>query len=152
VTLRQVASESPPAGQTAIAGDPPLLLRESINLTNLTFGRHPDGSWGLAHTADEAREMGFWAIHVDTMFWSLLLGTLFVFFFARSASKATAGTPSGFQNFVEWIVDFIDESVRDSFSGKNTLIAPLALTVFVWIFLMNAMDLVPVDLIPWIAG
>ena len=123
------------------------------HLTNLTFGKNPQtGEWGLAHTAQEAADMGFWAIHVDTMFWSILLGGLFVFFFARSASRATAGTPSGFQNFVEWIVDFIDESVRDSFSGKNALIAPLALTVFVWIFLMNAMDLVPVDLIPWVSG
>jgi len=123
------------------------------HLTNLTFGKNPQtGEWGFAHTAQEAADMGFWAIHVDTMFWSLLLGGLFVFLFARSASKATVGTPSGFQNFVEWIVDFIDHSVRDSFSGKNALIAPLALTVFVWIFLMNAMDLVPVDLIPWLFG
>lgn len=123
------------------------------HLTNLTFGKNPQtGEWGLAHTAQEAADMGFWAIHVDTMFWSLLLGGLFVFLFARSASRATAGTPSGFQNFVEWIVDFIDDSVRDSFSGRNALIAPLALTVFVWIFLMNAMDLVPVDLIPWLFG
>jgi F-type H+-transporting ATPase subunit a len=123
------------------------------HLTNMTFGKNPEtGEWGLAHTAQEAADMGFWAIHVDTMFWSILLGGLFVFLFARAAKKATADTPSGFQNFVEWIVDFIDDSVRGSFSGKNALIAPLALTVFVWIFLMNAMDLVPVDLIPWIVG
>jgi F-type H+-transporting ATPase subunit a len=123
------------------------------HLTNLTFGKNPQtGEWGLAHTAQEAADMGFWAIHVDTMFWSFLLGGLFVFLFARSASKATADTPSGFQNFVEWIVDFIDGNVKDSFSGKNALVAPLAMTVFVWIFLMNAMDLVPVDLIPWLVG
>ena len=133
----------------------PLTSTEYIkhHLTNLTFGKNPQtGEWGLAHTAQEAADMGFWAIHVDTMFWSIILGGLFVFFFARSASRATAGTPSGFQNFVEWIVDFIDESVRDSFSGKNALIAPLALTVFVWIFLMNLMDLVPVDWIPMSAA
>ena len=118
------------------------------HLTNLTFGQHPDGTWGLAHTAQEAADMGFMAIHLDSMFWSIVLGLLFVLFAAREAKKATAGVPSGFQNFIEWIVDFIDDTVRGSFRGKNDLVAPLALTVFVWIFLMNAMDLVPVDLIP----
>jgi F-type H+-transporting ATPase subunit a len=121
------------------------------HLTNLTFGRHADGHWGMAHSADEIKEMGFMAIHVDTMFWSLLLGTLFVVLFSRAAKNATAGVPSGMQNFVEWIVDFINDSVRSSFSGKNDLVAPLALTIFVWIFLMNAMDLVPVDVIPSLA-
>ncbi|MEN8213239.1 MAG: F0F1 ATP synthase subunit A [Pseudomonadota bacterium] len=121
------------------------------HLTNLTFGRHADGHWGLAHSADEIKEMGFWAIHVDTMFWSLLLGALFVFLFSRAARSATAGVPSGLQNFVEWLVEFVNDSVRGSFSGKNDLVAPLALTVFVWIFLMNLMDLVPVDVIPELA-
>ena len=122
------------------------------HLTNLTFGRHPDGSWGLAHGADEAREMGFWAIHVDTMFWSIALGAFFLWLFMRAARNATAGTPGMLQNFVEWIVEFIDTSVRGSFSARNALVAPLALTVFVWIFLMNLMDLVPVDLLPWLVG
>ncbi len=122
------------------------------HLTNLTFGQHPDGHWGLAHSAEEAKEMGFWAIHVDTMFWSLLLGALFLFYFSKAAKNATNGVPGGLQNFVEWIVEFIDTSVRGSFSGRNALVAPLALTIFVWIFLQNLMDLVPVDFIPWITG
>jgi len=122
------------------------------HLTNLTFGQHADGSWGIAHSAAEASEMGFWAIHLDTMFWSLLLGGLFLFYFKKAADAATAGIPGGLQNFCEWIVEFIDESVRGSFSGKNDLVAPLALTIFVWIFLQNLMDLVPVDLIPLITG
>jgi F-type H+-transporting ATPase subunit a len=122
------------------------------HLTNLTFGKHADGSWGIAHTADEAKEMGFWAIHLDTMFWSIGLGILFLYFFSKSAKQATAGVPNGLQNFVEWIVDFIDDSVRGSFSARNSLVAPLALTIFVWIFLQNLMDLVPVDVIPWISG
>jgi F-type H+-transporting ATPase subunit a len=122
------------------------------HLTNLTFGKHTDGSWGLAHTADEAKEMGFWAIHVDTMFWSIGLGILFLYFFTKSAKKATAGVPDGLQNFVEWIVDFIDDSVRGSFSARNSMVAPLALTIFVWIFLQNLMDLIPVDVIPFISG
>ena len=122
------------------------------HLQNLTFGQHPDGSWGLAHGAQEAREMGFWAIHLDTMFWSVFLGALFLWLFRKAALRATADTPSGFLNFVEWVIDFIDDNVRGSFSGKNALIAPLALTLFVWILLMNLMDLVPVDWIPQIAA
>ncbi|HFE47765.1 MAG TPA: F0F1 ATP synthase subunit A [Chromatiaceae bacterium] len=118
------------------------------HLTNLTYGRFPDGHWGIAHTHEQINEMGFWAIHLDTMFWSILLGALFVWGFSRVARNATAGVPSGFQNFVEGIVDFINNSVRGSFSGKNDLVAPLALTIFVWIFLMNLMDLIPVDVIP----
>lgn len=121
------------------------------HLTNLTFGKHPDGSWGIAHGAEEAKEMGFWAIHLDTMFWSIFVGAIFLIIFRRVARNVEAGVPGGMQNFVEWIVDFIDENVRGSFTGKNDLIAPLALTLFCWIFLMNLMDLVPVDLIPYIA-
>ncbi len=119
------------------------------HLVNLTFGRHPDGDWGFAHSAEEAREMGFWAIHVDTMFWSIILGVLFLWLFHKAAKRATSGTPQGWLNFVEWVVDFIDDNVRGSFSGQNKLIAPLALTLFVWILLQNTMDLVPVDWIPY---
>ena len=118
------------------------------HLTNLTFGKLPDGGWGMAHDAAEAKAMGFWAIHVDTMFWSIALGVLFLYFFSKSAKSATSGVPDGVQNFVEWIVDFIDTSVRGSFSARNSLVAPLALTIFIWIFLQNLMDLVPVDVIP----
>jgi F-type H+-transporting ATPase subunit a len=121
------------------------------HLTNLTFGQHPDGTWGLAHSAAEAKSMGFMAIHVDTMFWSITLGALFLFFFHKAAKTMTADTPSGLQNFVEWIVEFIDSSVRGSFTGKNNMVAPMALTLFIWIFLMNLMDLVPVDWIPRLA-
>jgi F-type H+-transporting ATPase subunit a len=118
------------------------------HLTHLTFGDRPEHGLGFAHSADEAKEMGFWAFNVDTMFFSILLGVLFVWFFKKVADNVTAAEPGGAQNFVEWIVDFVEENVRGSFSGRNSLIAPLALTIFVWIFLMNLMDLVPVDLLP----
>ena len=119
------------------------------HLQNLTLGQHQDGSWGFAHSAEQAKEMGFWAINVDTMAFSIGLGVLFLYFFQKAAKRATSGVPGGLQNFVEWIVEFIDSSVRGSFSGgKNAIVAPLALTIFVWIFLMNLMDLVPVDWIP----
>ena len=121
------------------------------HLQNLTFGQHSDGTWGFAHGALEAKEMGFWAIHVDTMFWSVVLGVLFLWLFRKAAVRATAETPSGFLNFVEWVIEFIDNNVRGSFSHKNDMVAPLALTLFVWILLMNTMDLVPVDWIPGLA-
>ena len=121
------------------------------HLQNLTFGQHPDGTWGIARDADQAKEMAFWAIHLDTMFWSVLLGALFIWVFRRAAVKATAGVPSGMLNFVEWVVEFVDDNVRGSFSHKNDLVAPLALTLFVWVLLMNTMDLVPVDWLPELA-
>ena len=120
------------------------------HLTNLTFGNHPEHGWMMAHSADEAAEMGFWAIHVDSMMWSIGLAIFFSFYFYRAAQKASAGIPTGLQNFVEMLVDFVNDSVRGSFSGRNDLVAPLALTIFVWVFLMNLMDLVPVDLVPWL--
>jgi len=127
------------------------------HLTNWTYGQFPEGheqagNWGFAHTAAEAKSMGFMAIHVDTMLWSLITGLAFLFFFSKAAKKATADTPSGFQNFVEMLVEFVQTSVRGSFTAKNDMVAPLALTVFIWIFLMNLMDLVPVDWIPHFSG
>lgn len=121
------------------------------HLQNLTYGQLPDGSWGLAHSAEQAKEMGFWAFNLDTLGMSLFLGLVFLFVFRSVAKTASAGIPTGVQNFVEWIVEFIDTSVRGSFSGKNPLVAPLALTIFVWILLMNLMDLLPVDWVPQIA-
>ncbi len=121
------------------------------HLTNLTFGQNPDGSWGFAHSAEEVAAMGFNAIHVDSMFWSIATGLVFFFFFRAAASKATAGVPGGLQNFVEMIVDFIDDTTRSIFNYSNSLIAPMALTIFVWVWLMNFMDLVPVDWIPTLA-
>lgn len=122
------------------------------HLQNLAFGQHPDGTWGLAHSAAEAKAMGFWAIHLDTLGMSILLGGIFLYFFRKAAIQATSGVPGGLQNFVEWVVEFVDSSVKGAFSGRNPLIAPLALTIFVWIFLLNLMDLVPIDWIPGLMG
>ena len=121
------------------------------HLQNLTFGQHPDGTWGVAHSAEEAKEMGFWAINLDSMGFAIGLGLLFLLLFRAAAKKATAGVPGGLQNFVEWVVEFIDGSVRGSFSHRNALVAPLALTVFMWVFLMNFMDLLPIDWLPYAA-
>ncbi|MHB1291997.1 MAG: F0F1 ATP synthase subunit A [Sulfuricella sp.] len=121
------------------------------HLQNLTYGKLPDSSWGIAHSAEQAKEMGFWALNLDTTIVSFVLGALFLFIFARAAQKASAGVPNGLQNFVEWIVEFIDTSVRGSFTARNDMVAPLALTIFAWILLMNLMDLLPIDYLPLIA-
>lgn len=121
------------------------------HLTNLTYGQHADGHWGLAHNAEEALEMGFWSINLDTMFWSVFLGALFLWLFHKVAKKAEIGVPGGWQNFVEWVVEFVDGSVKSGFTARNPMVAPMALTIFIWVFLMNLMDLVPVDWIPSMA-
>ncbi len=121
------------------------------HLQNMTYGNHPDHGWMFAETAEQAKEMGFWAFHVDSLGWSFALAALFFFAFRRVAKTATTGVPSGFQNFVEMIVEFVNNSVRGSFSAKNDIVAPLALTIFAWVFLMNLMDLVPVDWLPIVA-
>ncbi len=88
------------------------------------------------------------AINVDSMFFSVLLGLIFILIFRGAAKKASSGQPGKMQAFVEIVVDFIDSSVKDTFHGKSALIAPLALTIFVWVFFMNLMDLIPVDWLP----
>jgi len=136
----------------------------SHHLTNLTFGKLPEGTtrydgsvvgeggtWTFAHGA-EAADMGFWAINVDTMLFSVGLGLFFLWFFKKVAQSVTAGVPGNTQNFVETMIEFVDENVKSIFHHKNAMIAPLSLTIFVWIFLMNLMDLVPIDWIPFIAA
>ena len=148
-----------------MAGGNPASTTDYIqhHLTNLVYGKLPAGyertteqgvevlqadTWTMAHGGQEATDMGFWAIHVDSMIWSIGLGSLFCWMFLRAAKKAHTGVPAGWLNFVEMIVEFIDGAVKDSFHGRNKMVAPLALTIFVWVFLMNLMDLLPVDLIP----
>jgi len=92
---------------------------------------------------------GFWTLNLDTLIVSVMLGALIVFAAMRVGRNLQVGAPSGFQNFVEMVLEFVDNQVKDSFGGKdNKLIAPLALTVLVWVWLMNFMDLIPVDLVP----
>ncbi len=91
---------------------------------------------------------GFWTVHLDTLGWSVFLGLVFLTIFRSVAKKSTTGVPGKLQCAVEIIVEFVDDSVKSTFHGKNPVIAPLALTIFVWVLLMNAMDWVPVDLIP----
>ena len=120
------------------------------HLTNLTFGNSGQG-WKVAETAQEAKAMGFNAIHLDSMAWSIGLGIFFCLLFRAAAKRASSGVPGKLQAAIEAVVEFVDTSVRDTYHGKSRLIAPLALTIFVWIFLMNFMDLIPVDFLPQIA-
>lgn len=91
---------------------------------------------------------GFWTLHLDTLFFSAVLGSLFVWFFKKAAESASPGVPELMQNFAEMLVEFVDRQVKDSFHGHSKLIAPLALTIFCWVFLFNFMDLFPVDILP----
>ena len=131
------------------------------HLTNLTYGKLPEGfdrydghtvgaggEWAFAHGADEIAAMGFNAVHVDSLAWSIGLGVIFCALFRWVAVRASAETPSGLVNFIEMVVEFIDNQVKDTFHGQNKLVAPLALTIFGWVFLMNLMDLIPVDVVP----
>ncbi|HKM14592.1 MAG TPA: F0F1 ATP synthase subunit A [Marinospirillum sp.] len=132
-----------------MAGTPVEYIKH--HLQNMTYGQHPELGWKMAETAQEAADMGFMAIHVDTMGWSIFTGLIFLFLFRMAAKNATSGVPGGLQNFVETCVEFVDGLVKETFHGKNALIAPLALTIFVWIFLMNSLKWLPVDWIPSLA-
>ena len=137
------------------------------HLQNLVYGKLPAGyerldaeghvhtleeaKWTFAHSPQEAVDMGFWALNVDTLGWSIFLGAIFCFLFYRVAKKTHEGAPSGFTNLVEMIVEFVNKNVSDIMPVHNPLIAPLALTIFIWVTLMNTMDIVPVDLLPLIA-
>ena len=115
------------------------------HLQNLTFGKHPINGWSLAHSAEEASDMGFWAIHLDTMGWSIAMGLLFIWLFRKAGKAATTGVPGGLQNAVEMVFEFVEDMVKGAFKGHNPIIAPLALTLFVWILFMNTLKILPVD-------
>ncbi|PKM29818.1 MAG: F0F1 ATP synthase subunit A [Gammaproteobacteria bacterium HGW-Gammaproteobacteria-11] len=133
------------------------------HLQNLTYGKLPAGyerydgtvvqeaTWTLAQSGAEATDMGFMAFHVDTLGWSVFMGLIFLFLFHTVAKRATVGVPGKLQNVVEMTVEFIQGIVKDTFHGRNALVAPLALTIFVWVFLMNSLKWIPVDYIPGLA-
>ena len=123
-----------------MAAEQPLSANEYI-LHHLTF----------LQNKDPAGIIDFSVIHWDSVFFSVALALLFGGSFYLAARTATSGVPTKFQNFVELVVEFIDTQVKDSFQHANKLIAPLALTIFCWVFLFNAMDVLPVDLLPAIA-
>jgi F-type H+-transporting ATPase subunit a len=90
----------------------------------------------------------FFSFHADTLLISFVLGCVFVGLFSLIARAATSGVPGKWQNFIEILLEFVDGQVKDTFHGKSKLIAPFALTIFIWVFLVNTMDIIPVDLFP----
>ncbi len=113
-------------------------------LTATSYIQHHLQHWTL--------KTSFGTYYLDTLLVSWVVGLTFLFLFWRVAKRATAGTPSALQNFVELLYEFAQKQVKETFHGQSTLIAPLALTIFVWIFLMNFMDLIPVDLLSRVLG
>lgn len=113
------------------------------HLTNLCVGNCDP----VTHKA-----AGFWALHLDTMFFSGVLALLLVVVAWNVGRRLDPDKPTAFQNFIEMVLEFVSQQVKDSFPGHNPLIAPLALTIFLWVWVMNFMDLIPVDLLPVIAG
>ncbi|MDX1802630.1 MAG: F0F1 ATP synthase subunit A [Alcanivorax sp.] len=131
------------------------------HLTHLTWGKLPAGferadgtvlnapTWTLATTGHEASSMGFMSVNLDTLGWSLALGLIFFVIFRMVARKVVADVPSGTQNFVETVVEFVQDNVKSMFPYQNKMVAPMALTILVWVFLMNFMDLIAIDLLPY---
>jgi F-type H+-transporting ATPase subunit a len=128
-------------GQTQTSGE-----YITHHLQNLQVCKDEAGAWVWNECSGNMM-----AINVDSMFWSVFLGLTFCFLFWRVARKSSTEKPTKFQAAIEIVVEMVDSPVKDTSHGKSRLIAPLALTVFVWVFLMNLMDLIPVDWIPKLA-
>ena len=106
----------------------------------------------LDHLTFHAQPGGFWSFNIDTMIVSILLGVMLAVFLRYIAVRMTSGVPGKLQSAVEMIIEFVNGNVTESYHGESRLIAPLALVVFLWIFCMNLMDLLPVDLLPRVLG
>jgi F-type H+-transporting ATPase subunit a len=108
-------------------------------------------SVGVEH-GEQVKIIDFSVFHVDVFLFSVLLAGLFGFFAWKIGKNLNPDTPSGAQNVVETLVEFVNQQVKDIFPSADRLIGPLALTIFVWVVLMNSMDFLPVDLLPSLAG
>jgi F-type H+-transporting ATPase subunit a len=123
------------------------------HLTNLQACRI-EGQWAWNSAEHPAVCKGnFFTINVDSMAWSILLGLVFCVLFRKVAKSFTTGRPGKLQAAIEMVVGFVDDSVRGTFTAHpSKMVAPLALTIVSWVFLMNLMDLIPVDFLPFAAG
>ncbi len=115
-------------------------MASSAAPTSSEYISHHLTNWHVGH--------GFWTLHLDTILVSWFVGAVAFGFFAFAASRASAGVPGRFQSFVEMLVGFVDDQVKDSYHGKRGFVTPLALTIFLWVWVMNAMDFLPVDFLP----
>lgn len=114
------------------------------HLTNLKLDLHT--------MSIDPEATGFWVLHLDSVIFSVVLALIFVVMFRIAARKPTSGVPGKWQNFIELCIEFVDSQVKDAFHHKSKFVAPLALTVGAWVFFMNVMDMLPVDLLPWLGG
>ena len=123
------------------------------HLTNLQVCR-VEGAWVWNSAAEPGICKGnFWTVNVDSMAFSIVLGLLFAYLFRKVATSFTKGRPGKLQAGAEWVVGFVEDSVASTFHGKRSdVVAPLSLTIVAWVFLMNLMDLIPVDWLPLVAG
>jgi F-type H+-transporting ATPase subunit a len=127
--------------QTSTAPDPVTYIQHHLHNNNLC---------SQENTIDGACS-GFWTLHMDTIFFSWFTAGIIIFIAWKLGKNLSVDKPSGLQNVMELIADFVGTQVKEIFPGSNPLIAPLSLTIFIWVFLMNAMDMLPVDLLPKIA-
>ncbi len=104
------------------------------------------------NTLELVENSTFWTVNIDSVIYTLITAVVFLGFFGYIAKSVKSGVPSRAQNFVELIINFVNEQVNDLFHYKSKVVAPLALSIFVWVFLMNFMDMVPVDLLPWVGS
>jgi len=102
----------------------------------------------LTHLTVNTTHGGFWAVHLDSVAFTLVLSFVLILLLSLAGRRATAGVPGKFQAAVELLVEFVDDMVKDTFHGSNKFIAPLAITIFALVFLENFMDILPVDALP----
>lgn len=130
-------------------------VEEPISSNPVQYIQHHLTNWCIGcdpQTHKPASIIDFGAFFVDAFLWSVVLACVFGFVAWRVGKNLSADNPSGLQNLIEAIVEFVNQQIKDIFPGTNPIIGPLALTIFVWVFLMNAMDLLPVDLLPALAA
>ncbi|MBA8887090.1 F-type H+-transporting ATPase subunit a [Dokdonella fugitiva] len=116
---------------------------ESVNMTGYIQHHLHHLQWSIGDGV-------FMKINIDTLFFTLVTGLLFLFLFLRVSRKATAGVPGKLQCAIEMVVLFVDQMVKETFHGKSKIIAPLSITIFCLVFMMNFMDMIPVDFLPWL--
>ena len=102
----------------------------------------------LTHYTVDTGRGAFWSVHIDSIFFTLIISAFFIFILSLAARRATSGVPGKLQTAVELLVEFVDGMVKDTFHGRNKFIAPLAITIFGIVFLENFMDILPVDALP----
>jgi F-type H+-transporting ATPase subunit a len=127
-----------------------------------TEGTHDTSSYILHHLTNlkldlhtmriDPEATGFWVLHLDSFLFSVVLALVFVVMFRLAARKATSGVPGKWQNFIELCVQSVDSQVKDAYHHGAKFVAPTALLVGFWVFLMNFMDMLPVDLLPALAS